>query len=570
VARIGADCAAAPVQLAAVSVYGCNDLPSDAEALRVTVLDAFDRQRQVDLAERLVARHHSSITHRRWRARCAPQSCTEVFGLTDVFGLEVPAPHLRPATSAAAPRFHPGEGRGMLPIGALPGSSCEMKALAHRGEVLAATLLLLAPAMWNGFPFLQFDSGGYLARWFEGYLEPSRSTVYGLFAVAGWRLDFWPEMLLQAAAAVWIISLVLRAHGLRDRPLTLLGTVAVLAATTSLPWIAGIVLTDVFAGTAVLALYLLLFAPAALSRRETAGLVLLVGFSAATHSATLAVLMAIVAAAGLARLYRRDLLPLAALGRGAGALVLGVAMLLGANFALSGQLAWTPGGYGIVFARMMEDGIVARYLDDHCPDPRLRLCPYRHKLPRTADEFLWKDGPFSELGGFAGLGDEMRTVVLESLAEYPGEQIETAIAASAKQLVRVKSGEGVVTTLFHTYGIIERYMPTAAPAMRAARQQHGEVSFHFLNEMQVPLALISMLLLPVIVLAGRGEYGDLRLLAATVIVAMLANAVVCGVMSNPHDRYGARLAWIATFAVALVPMRYAVTQPSKTGARAEA
>jgi hypothetical protein len=458
----------------------------------------------------------------------------------------------------------------MFPIGALPGSSCEMKALAHRGEGLAATLLLLVPAMWNGFPFLQFDSGGYLARWFEGYLVPSRSTVYGLFAVAGWRLDFWPEMLLQAAAAVWIISLVLRVRGLRDRPLALLGTVAALAATTSLPWIAGIVLTDIFAGTAVLALYLLLFAPAALSRRETAALVLLVGFSAATHSATLAVLMAIVAAAGLARIYRRDLLPLVALGRGAAALALGVAMLLGTNFALSGQLAWTPGGYGIVFARMMEDGIVARYLDDHCLDPRLRLCPYRHKLPRTADEFLWKDGPFSELGGFAGLGEEMRTIVLESLAEYPGEQIETAIAASAKQLVRVKNGEGVVTTLFHTYGIIERYMPTAVPAMRAARQQHGEVSFHFLNEMQVPVALISMLLLPVIVLAGRGEYGDLRLLAATVIVALLANAVVCGVMSNPHDRYGARLAWIATFAVALVPMRYAVTRPWKTAAAAEA
>ena len=295
-----------------------------------------------------------------------------------------------------------------------------MRAYRRLGEALAATLLLLAPAMWNGFPFLQYDSGGYLARWFEGYLVPSRSTVYGLFAVAGWPLDFWPEVLIQAAVAVWIISLVLRVYGLGDRPLALLGTVAALAATTSLPWIADILLTDIFAGTAVLALHLLLFKPAALSRRETVGLVLLVGFAAATHSATLAVLMAIMAVAGLARLYRRDLLPLPTLGRGAGALALGVAMLLGANFALSGQLAWTPGGYGIVFARMMQDGIVARYLEEHCPDAKLRLCPYRHKLPRTADEFLWNDGPFNELGRFAGLGDEMRTIVLESLVGIPG------------------------------------------------------------------------------------------------------------------------------------------------------
>ena len=441
-----------------------------------------------------------------------------------------------------------------------------MRAYRRLGEALAATLLLLAPAMWNRFPFLQYDSGGYLARWFEGYLVPSRSTVYALFAVAGWPLDFWPEVFLQAAAAVWIIWLVLRVHGLGDRPLALLGTVAALAATTSLPWIADILLTDIFAGTAVLALHLLLFAPAALSRRETAGLVLLIGFAAATHSATFAVLMAIVAVAGLARLYRRDLLPLAALGRSAVAVALGVAMLLGTNFALSGQFAWTPGGYAIVFARMMQDGIVVRYLDAHCPDARLRLCPHRHRLPPTADEFLWSDGPFNELGRFAGLGDEMRTIVLESLVEYPGAQIETAISASARQLVKVESGEGVLNSIWHTYGIIERYMPTVVPAMRAARQQHGEVSFRALNEVHVPVALISMLLLPLVLLIGRGDFGDLRLLAATVAVALLANAVVCGALSNPHNRYGARLVWVATFAVALVPMRYAVTRPWKTAA----
>jgi hypothetical protein len=34
-----------------------DDLPTDSEALRAALLDAFDRQRQVDLAGRLVARH---------------------------------------------------------------------------------------------------------------------------------------------------------------------------------------------------------------------------------------------------------------------------------------------------------------------------------------------------------------------------------------------------------------------------------------------------------------------------------------------------------------------------------
>jgi hypothetical protein len=325
----------------------------------------------------------------------------------------------------------------------------DVKANLRFAGAAAAITILLAPAIWNGFPFLEYDSGGYLARWFEGYLVPSRSTVYGLFAVAGWPLDFWPEMLLQAAAAVWIISLVLRAYDFGNRPVMLIGVVAALAAMTSLPWLAGILLTDIFAGTAVLGSHLLLFAPASLNRRETIALVLLIGFAAATHSATLAVLMAIVVVASLARLRWPYLLPIAALGRSVVALILGAAMLLGTNFALSGQIAWTPGGYGIAFARMMEDGIVARYLADHCPEERLKLCRYRYKLPRTADEFLWGDSPFNELGRFAGLGDEMRKIVLESLFEYPGQQVEAAATASAKQLVAVASGEGVHEHLAH-------------------------------------------------------------------------------------------------------------------------
>ena len=56
-----------------------------------------------------------------------------------------------------------------------------MPGLLRLGGALAATVVLLAPAIWNRFPLLQYDTGGYLARWYEGYLVPSRSTVYGLF-----------------------------------------------------------------------------------------------------------------------------------------------------------------------------------------------------------------------------------------------------------------------------------------------------------------------------------------------------------------------------------------------------
>src|SRR5438128_11244721 len=48
---------------------------------------------------------------------------------------------------------------------------------------------------------------------------------------------------------------------------------------------------------------------------------------------------------------------------------------------------------------------------------------------------------------------------------------------------------------------------------------------------------------------------ETEMLAATVTVASLANAFVRGALSRPHDRYGARIAWIATFTAALAMLR---------------
>ena len=425
------------------------------------------------------------------------------------------------------------------------------------GTWLAAMAALLAPALWNRFPLLQYDTGGYLARWFEGYLVPSRSVVYGLFLTAGWPLDFWPVVVVQAAAAIWILALVFRIHGFAGRPLAFLAIVVLLALTTTLPWIASILLTDIFAGLAVLALYVLVLHADRLKWHERAALIVFVAFAAATHSATLLVLLALVAAGLIASLIDRTRVPRRAVARAAGAIALGAAMLLTANLVVAKRLAWTPGGYGIVFARMLQDGIVARYLEEHCPERHLKLCPYRRQLPATADAFLWGDSVFNKLGRFDGLDEEMRAIVLDSLLDYPVMQIETALAASAKQLVRVATGEGVLTTIWHTYGIMERYTPSVVPAMRAARQQRGELRFDAINAVHVPVGLAGTALLPLIILVAlrRRSFGDLGLLAATVALAILTNAVACGTLSNAHDRYGARMVWLAPLVTALVVLR---------------
>ena len=312
-------------------------------------------------------------------------------------------------------------------------------------SAVAIPLMLVLPALWNGYPLLQYDTGGYLARWYEGYLVPSRSTVFGLYLHFGQDSNFWINMGIQALATLWIVQLALRVSGLLG-PWRLTAISLALILTTALPWLASTLLTDIFTGLSVLALFILVVHGSRISTIEKCSLFALTAFAAATHSATLAVLLGLCGAGWIAVPFLRGRIAVSGLLQGSLTLVAGAAMLLSANFALSGQLAWTPGGYGVAFGRMLQDGIVKRYLDDHCPQQQLKLCPYRNELPATADRFLW----------------------------------------------------------------------------------------------------------------GSSVFDDLTLLAATVTLALLGNAFVCAVISGPHDRYGARLAWVASFVALIALVRHFV------------
>ena len=154
---------------------------------------------------------------------------------------------------------------------------------------IAIPLLLVSPALWNGYPLLQYDTGGYLARWYEGYLVPSRSTAYGIYLHLGEASHFWFNLGVQAFAVLWIVQSTLRVFGIA-RPLQIAAVILGLCATTALPVLTSLLLTDIFAGLSVLTLFLLVFHADRFSGPEKAGLFLFTAFSASTHSATLGVL----------------------------------------------------------------------------------------------------------------------------------------------------------------------------------------------------------------------------------------------------------------------------------------
>jgi len=441
----------------------------------------------------------------------------------------------------------------------------QMTATVRVAAFLLATLILLVPAIWNGFPLLFYDTGAYLGRYFFDVLSPGRSAVYGLFLGAARWPDFWPAVLIQSAVAVWVVSLFLRAHDLGNRPGILVGLIAFFTAATSLPWLTGQLMPDFLAGLAAVAVYLVVFRAEAMSRWEIGGLIVLVATAGATHNATLMVLCAMLVFGVAVRFIWPHAVPAVGLLRTLGAVVLGVVMLLTANFAVTGKLVWTPGGTAFVFSRLVHDDIVHRFLEDNCPNPRYELCKYRAQLPHHANDFLWHqgaEGPFASIGSFEDGAQEMREIAIETLWQYPGLHLWTALKATLLQLVEVGTGWGIVYDVWDAYGHIENLVPKAVPTAHSARQRLNQLDFEPINLVHEPVALISFGLMALMLLLAwhrpnfaSHDFGQYGPLAATFTAVLFANAFVCGVLSNAHDRYGARIAWIVVLFVAVAALR---------------
>jgi hypothetical protein len=417
-------------------------------------------------------------------------------------------------------------------------------------------LVLMAPALWNGFPLIFPDTGGYLLRPIEGDLAMGRSALYGLFLYLGIPLSFWPNAFLQSALAAWLIVLAMRTHGLGDRPWLALGIVAMLTLTTSLPWFAGQLMPDILFFCAVLALNMLVFRNAQLATWERYLLAAVIVAAIPSHMAAAGMCVGLIAALWLLTRFKSfaGCLPSPRLRLAVIAVAAGIAMAPVSNLAITGTFAFTPGGSSFLFGRLLEDGIVGRYLSERCPDPALQICGYYRDLPREADDWLWgNDTAFYKLGGPEGFAGEQSAIIRATLMRYPGLHLTSAASAALEQFVTFKT-EVSTHDNDPTIGTIKDNIPRLLPPLMSAEQQNDGIDAGMLNWLHVPVAALAIAGVGVALIFRRKlSIGpELAALCLTVMLALAANAAICGIFSHPVDRYQSRLVPLAPLAIAFL------------------
>jgi hypothetical protein len=443
------------------------------------------------------------------------------------------------------------------------------KPMSEAVAVAALCPLLLAAALWNGFPLIFYDTGAYMLQSFGHKFVPERSPVFSLFILfAGGGASLWLVATLQALMAAFVMVQTARALAPRITLPILLLIGAALTVLTGLPWYAGQIEPDIFTPLVVLCVYLLAFHARMLGWWRAGLLTFIAALATAVHPSHLGlaagliiVLITYRVIAGVQELWPRVqlLLPISSLG-------LALCLIFSANYLYTRHIFVSRAGPVFMFARMLQDGVVQKLLNETCPSSNYTLCRYRTMLPHRADKWLWGPGTlFVKLHRFIGTEKESARIVHDSLGRYPLWNAELAARDALQQFTLFYTGDQIEPQQWILFRDFHKFIPDQLPAYGNARQQKGELHFGMINMIQVPVAFLVLLLLGAgLVLAVRRRDACASVLLGFVLIALLGNSIVCGVFSNPHARYQSRLIWVPAFALALLTMdrRASALQPS--------
>jgi hypothetical protein len=449
------------------------------------------------------------------------------------------------------------EGRIILPstseaiLGAKIAKTASMAAY-----LLVASLMLSWVALFNRAPLVFADTISYSTAAFQREIPGLFSIFYSIFILPLHQgVTFWPVVFVQSAIIAHLLYLTARTVTLGTvRKLHMLLIVGALAVFSSLPWVSGEILPDVFTPVVLLGLFLLAFADQALSRAE------LIYVGALTTLAIAAHLSHVPIAAGLILLcialrvvfLRRSPHTLWWAARLALPLVLAVASMFAVNLVSSHQLVLARNSNVFLLAKWIDEGPALSYLEGACPGARYALCAYLEDLKgKSHDELKWGgNSPFKKVGTFDELEPEAREIVRGTLYSHPSEILRHAFTNAARQLIRFQAGDGLTQEFARWVGehVGKIYGAEIGRPFIASRQAQGKLPitpFRYLH--LLGLAVSTALCLWVLLMRRDILTQQLTLLYTVVFGGIVWSAIVTGALSAPYDRYMARIIWLVCF-----------------------
>jgi hypothetical protein len=349
--------------------------------------------------------------------------------------------------------------------------------------------------------------------------------------------------------------------------------IAILAFFSSLPFFAAFTMPDIFTSIMILVIYLLCFHLPVLSRLEIIYFSLLGCIAITAHISHLPQAFALVSVVLVLHVVFRT--PPRSLLIRAG--VLSVPLMLSAtaillnNIVIHHSFALFPAGQTYLLANMIEHGPARRYLEETCPAAGYKICSIAKSLPATSQDLLFDTHAYRELGGFDGMQEEAKLVVIGTLRSRPWDVLLMAVNTVGSSFVTHAPGAELkplsnhiwmVDVLTKKFGLFtvrayEDSLASQDAVPRALLQAVDNISF--------PIAAVGLLISGIF--AFRRGFQEATALAILIPAAYAINNTLCAFGSGVYDRYQARVTWLFALAAMLIIIQLIESNPNKSMSR---
>ena len=420
-----------------------------------------------------------------------------------------------------------------------------------------AVSALLWVAWFNGYPTVFSDTGSYLYTGkFLHALPPFRAPGYSMFTrVTSLGRSAWFIVVAQAFLVVYALRKTcayLIGGDSRFRDTCLLVIVCLLAALTSLPWEASLLMPDVFAGLMFLAAFLLA-CDGELRLTERIGLAAVLAVSVSAHMSLMPIVALLIVALAMPRLAGWQppgapairvmlawlLVPVIAAGLWTA--TLNRKMKLGFRLSASGN--------EFLLARLFGDGLAADFLRANCPKKPFIACRYLDELPRTQSEFLFYHPLLHDM---AGHKNEINEISRGTIYAYPVRFAMSSIEETLRQLVSFRTGDEIRTTNAPDWNSvnIRQVFPRELPAFTNDRESRDRLSplADALARMDTIVFWLSVAACVAFARTRRAARVNAFFYSAAAFLVI--NAALCASLVGVYDRYQSRVAWIVPLCLA--------------------
>ncbi len=425
--------------------------------------------------------------------------------------------------------------------------------------IFFASILLIAGAIYNQFPVLNYDSGAYIYNAYANELPFDRPVFYSYFIkFISLKKNLWLVVFSQSLIISFLLVQLLNYFFSQQKYSFLI--IFLTAFSSQLIWNIAYLTPDIFTSISFLCIILIL-----ISKNSYLSILYHCIFfiSLIMHNANILICIIFCSIILFISFFLSSLKPF--YSKTASSIFIIICAYLFSSSIIykeTGNFTMSKGSHAFMVAKTDELGILEPFLNEHCAKNKYLLCEYKNQLPHHFEKFLFEgeQGVFHKVGSWKNTSEEFNKIIKDILMSHTfrNKLIQKISFCVLKQLTLTNVYDDVAPYLedSNPYWKINEHYSHQLSAYLNSKQSKNTLpisSFNNWYKIFIPICLIVSILFLFFIKNKRVKY-----FFYVVILFVIINAVISGTFTTVFSRLNSRVIWLMPLSTFCIIFTYLI------------